>query len=62
MGKDGAYGLLEMRKAGAYTVGQDENSSIIYGMPKVAYEIGAVKVQTDIKDVANIIMMRVNRE
>jgi Chemotaxis response regulator containing a CheY-like receiver domain and a methylesterase domain len=45
MGYDGAKGLLEMRKAGARTVGQDEKSSVVYGMPKVAYNIGAVEVQ-----------------
>ena len=43
MGGDGAKGLLEMRKAGASTIGQDEASSIVYGMPKVAYELGAVQ-------------------
>lgn len=43
MGGDGANGLLEMRKAGASTIGQDEESSIVYGMPKVAYDIGAVQ-------------------
>ena len=43
MGGDGAKGLLEMRKAGAVTIGQDEASCIVYGMPKVAYELGAVQ-------------------
>lgn len=45
MGSDGAAGLLEMHKAGAATIGQDENSSLIYGMPKAAFERGAVDVQ-----------------
>ncbi len=45
MGYDGAKGLLEMRKAGARTVGQDEKTSVVYGMPKVAYNIGAVEAQ-----------------
>lgn len=45
MGKDGARGLLNMKKSGAYTIGQDEESSIVYGMPKEAYELGAVKKQ-----------------
>lgn len=45
MGKDGANGLLEMHKKGAKTVGQDEDSCIVYGMPKVALEIGAVDIQ-----------------
>lgn len=43
MGCDGAKGLLAMRKQGAGTLGQDEESSVVYGMPKVAYNIGAVK-------------------
>ena len=38
MGRDGADGLLEMRRAGARTVAQDEASSVVYGMPKVAFE------------------------
>lgn len=45
MGADGSKGLLEMRKAGAQTIGQDEASCVVYGMPKVAYEIGAVQYQ-----------------
>jgi len=42
MGKDGAEGLLELRQAGAATLGQNEESSLIYGMPRVAFERGAV--------------------
>lgn len=45
MGEDGARGLLAMRQAGARTLGQDEASSIVYGMPKAAWEIGAVRTQ-----------------
>ena len=40
MGSDGAKGLLEMRRAGAFTIGQDEASSLIYGMPKAWVEGG----------------------
>jgi two-component system chemotaxis response regulator CheB len=43
MGADGAKGLLAMRQAGAPTFGQDERSCVVYGMPKVAAEIGAVQ-------------------
>ncbi len=43
MGKDGADGLLEMKNAGARTIGQDEKSCVVYGMPKAAYDIGAVE-------------------
>jgi two-component system chemotaxis response regulator CheB len=42
MGDDGAVGLLEMRKAGAMTLGQDEESCVVYGMPKEAVKRGAV--------------------
>ena len=45
MGADGADGLLAMRKIGAYTLGQDERTSIVYGMPKEAYLRGAVVKQ-----------------
>jgi two-component system chemotaxis response regulator CheB len=43
MGADGARGLLAMRKAGARTIGQDEDSCVVYGMPKVAAGVGAVE-------------------
>ncbi|MCP5269127.1 MAG: chemotaxis protein CheB [Zoogloeaceae bacterium] len=42
MGDDGARGLKEMRDAGAHTVAQDEKSCVVFGMPKVAIELGAV--------------------
>jgi two-component system chemotaxis response regulator CheB len=42
MGRDGAQGLLEMKKAGAWTVAQDEATSVIFGMPREAIELGAV--------------------
>lgn len=42
MGADGAEGLLEMKQAGARTIGQDEASCVVYGMPKEAFNIGAV--------------------
>ena len=49
---DGAKGLLEMRNAGALTVGQDEATCVVYGMPKVAYDIGAVQSQAPITAIA----------
>lgn len=52
MGADGAKGLLEMRKAGAITIGEDEASCVVYGMPKVAYDIGAVQYQTSLAAIA----------
>jgi len=55
MGDDGARGLLLMREAGAKTIAQDENSSIVYGMPKKAVELNAVELSLPIIDIANII-------
>ena len=52
MGKDGATELAEMRKQGAWTLGQDKDSSIVYGMPKVAFELGGVQKQVPLKDMA----------
>ncbi len=52
MGGDGAKGLLQMRKAGARTIGQDESTCVVYGMPKVAYDLGAVEHQEKLSDIA----------
>lgn len=52
MGGDGAKGLLAMKKAGARTIGQDESSCVVYGMPKVAYDLGAVEHQEKLSDIA----------
>ncbi|MCW5692853.1 MAG: chemotaxis response regulator protein-glutamate methylesterase [Pseudolabrys sp.] len=56
MGKDGAEGLLAMRQAGAYTLGQDEASALIYGMPRVAFERGAVMRQVSLSHMAEAIL------
>lgn len=52
MGGDGAKGLLAMRRAGAKTIGQDESTCVVYGMPKVAYDLGAVQYQEKLDDIA----------
>ena len=52
MGRDGAAGLLEMRQAGASTIGQDESSCVVYGMPKAAHEIGATEIELPIEKIA----------
>ena len=56
MGRDGASGLLAMRKKGAYTIGQDEESCVVYGMPRAAYDIGAVTVQASCKDISTALL------
>lgn len=52
MGADGSKGLLEMRNAGAQTIGQNEATCVVYGMPKVAYDIGAVQYQLALSAIA----------
>lgn len=52
MGCDGAEGLLDMLRCGARTIGQDQSSSVVYGMPKAAYEIGAVEKQVPLEKIA----------
>lgn len=56
MGRDGAQGLLAMRKAGCPTLGQDEATALIYGMPRVAFEIGAVELQHGLFDMPEAIL------
>jgi two-component system chemotaxis response regulator CheB len=56
MGGDGAAGLLSMRKAGAVTIGQDEASCIVYGMPKEAAKAGAVQVVSPLDEIPSHIM------
>jgi two-component system chemotaxis response regulator CheB len=52
MGRDGATGLKLMRSAGAYTVGQSPASALVYGMPRVAFEEGAVVEQAPLENIA----------
>ena len=50
MGSDGAKGLLNIRKTGAMTFGQDQKTSTVYGMPKVAFELGGVVKQNSLNE------------
>ena len=61
MGRDGAHGLREMREAGAYTVGQSASSALVYGMPRVAFEEGAVVEQAPLEAVAARLVAALNR-
>jgi len=56
MGEDGAAGLLQMRQNGCRTLGQDQESSIVYGMPKRAFEMGALEQQSHLANIAQKIV------
>ena len=53
MGRDGAAELAELRKQGSWTLGQDEDSSIVYGMPRVGWEMGGVQKQVSLMKMAD---------
>ena len=53
MGSDGAKGLLKMKISGSKTIGQSEKSCVVYGMPKVAKDIGAVEFELNLEDINN---------
>jgi len=56
MGRDGAEGLLSMRQAGAETIGQDESSCVVYGMPKAAKDLGGVTRELALPRIADEIL------
>lgn len=56
MGRDGADGLLKMRQKGAFTIGQDKESCVVYGMPMVAQNIGAVCQQSSLDNIPSVLM------
>mgnify|MGYP001109447996 CR=1 FL=1 len=56
MGDDGARGLKEMRDAGARTLGQDEDSCVVYGMPREAFKLGAVERELPLEHIASAIL------
>ena len=56
MGRDGASGLLKMRHAGARTLGQNEKTCVVYGMPRVAHELGAVEQQLPLGSIGEEIL------
>lgn len=60
MGRDGAEGLLEMKKKGAYTLGENQESCVVYGMPMVAQNIGAVTTQATNREIPNLLMKHLN--
>jgi len=58
MGSDGARGLTEMKKTGAHTIGQDEESCVVYGMPMVAYNMGGVSEQLPLASIGDAVLRR----
>jgi len=62
LGRDGAQGLLALREAGAETIGQDEASCVVYGMPKAAFELGAVVRQLPLERIADRILTSANAQ
>lgn len=60
MGRDGAAGLGKVYERGGLTVGQDEGSSVVYGMPKVAYELGYVRKQVPLHEIAGTVAQAVS--
>ena len=56
MGRDGAAGLLKMRHAGARTFGQNEKTCVVYGMPRVAHEMGAVETQLPLSSIGEEVL------
>ncbi len=62
MGKDGAKGLLAMKEKGAHTIGQDKDSCVVYGMPRVADEIGAVSETLPLSEIAEAIVTRAKKK
>ncbi|MCL2227742.1 MAG: chemotaxis response regulator protein-glutamate methylesterase [Oscillospiraceae bacterium] len=61
MGADGATGLTDMRKAGAHTIGQDEQSCVVYGMPMEAYKRGGVCEQLPVGSIGDAVMRRFSK-
>lgn len=62
MGRDGAQGMKLLRDAGAYCIGQDEQSSVVYGMPRIAMEWGGVHEQQPLKHIAKAILAKASKE
>ncbi len=58
MGADGAQGMLRLRKAGAYTIGQNKESCVVYGMPMEAFKLGAVCEEAALEDISGIILRK----
>jgi two-component system chemotaxis response regulator CheB len=61
MGKDGAQGMLEMRRGGSYTIAQNEATCVVYGMPREAVEVGAVETVLPLEQIAEHILAKLRQ-
>lgn len=62
MGQDGAKGMLKMRQKGAYTIGQDKETCVVYGMPMVAFNIGGVMRQLPLEKIGAEVVTQINKK
>jgi two-component system chemotaxis response regulator CheB len=62
MGKDGAAGMLEMKRAGAYNIAQDEATCVVYGMPREAVAAGGVDEVLPLREIAGRLLARLGKE
>jgi len=61
MGSDGAKGLLDIKKAKGYTIGQNRHSCVVYGMPMAAKNLGAVLKETSLEMIPNVVLNQLKR-
>jgi two-component system, chemotaxis family, protein-glutamate methylesterase/glutaminase len=58
MGRDGAEGITALKRAGSFTIGQDQATSVVYGMPRVAFEMGGISSQLPIDQIGGELLRR----
>lgn len=61
MGRDGAQEMLTLRQRGGYTIGQDEKTSVVYGMPMEAYVLGGVTIQASLQKIPEVLLNHLRR-
>lgn len=61
MGKDGAIGMHKLRESGGVTIAQDEDSCVVYGMPRTAVNINAVDIELPLKDISSYVISKLNK-
>lgn len=61
MGKDGALGMKAMHEAGAYNIGQNQGTCVVYGMPQMAKKMGAIDLELPLSDIPSAMLKRCER-